>query len=80
MDTLPEAASVQIEVYRRMSPATRLRIGLELTAVSRSLLAAGVRRRHPEYTDAQIRQAFLRLWLGDSLYRKAYPEEPVLEP
>ena len=79
-DTSPEAASVQLDAYRRMSPAARLRVGLELTAVSRRLLADGVRRRHPEYSDEQVRLAFLRLWLGADLFRAAYAGMPDLEP
>lgn len=79
-DTSPEAAAVQLEVYRRMSPAARLRVGLELTAMSRHLLADGVRRRHPEYSTEQARLAFLRLWLGPDLFRTAYPGQPELEP
>lgn len=79
-DTSPEAAAVQLDVYRRMAPAARLRVGLELTAMSRRLLADGVRRRHPEYSTEQARLAFLRLWLGPALFRTAYPGKPELEP
>jgi hypothetical protein len=79
-DTSAEAASVQLEVYRRMSPTARLRVGLELTAMGRRLLADGVRRRHPEYSDEHVHLAFLRLWLGDELYRAAYPDQAELAP
>ena len=80
MDTSADAASVQLDVYRRMFPAARLRVGLELTAMSRRLLADGVRRRHPEYSDEHVHLAFLRLWLGEDLSRKAYPGQPELAP
>ncbi|MGH9382066.1 MAG: hypothetical protein ACRD2Z_15840 [Thermoanaerobaculia bacterium] len=80
MDTSEAAASAQLEVYRRMSPAARLRVGLELTATSRRLLGDGIRRRHPEYDDEHVRLAFLRLWLGPELFRAAYPGLPELEP
>jgi hypothetical protein len=63
-----------------MPPAARLRVGLELTALSRRLLADGVRRRHPEYDDEQVRLAFLRCWLGRDLFRSAYPGRPELDP
>lgn len=79
-DTTPEAAEVQLRIYRRMSPGDRLRQALELTGISRRLLAAGVRRRHPEYDDEQVRLATIRIWLGDELYGAAYPEAPELEP
>ena len=71
-DTSVEASAVQLEAYRRMSPEARLRVGLELTEISRQLLVAGIRRRHPDYDDADVRLAFLRLWLGPDLFRRAY--------
>jgi len=71
-DTSTEASAVQLEAYRRMSPEARLRVGLELTEISRQLLIAGIRRRHPDYDDADVRLAFLRLWLGPDLFRRAY--------
>lgn len=79
-DTSREAAEVQLDVYRRMAPGARLRVGLELTELSRRLLEDGVRRRHPEYSDAQVRLAFLRLWLGAELFRQAYADQAELEP
>jgi hypothetical protein len=79
-DTSPAAAAVQLEIYRRMGPEARLRVGLELTALSRRLLEEGIRKRHPEYDTAQLRWALLRRWLGDELFRKAYPGAPELAP
>lgn len=80
LDTSDDAASVQIEVYRRMTPGARLRLGLELTEMSRHLLKDGIRRRHPEYGDEEVRLASIRLWLGPELFRTAYPETCELEP
>ncbi len=40
----------------------------------------GVRQRHPEYSEEEVRLAFIRLWLGAELYRRAYPAERELEP
>jgi hypothetical protein len=77
---LGRSISIQLDVYRRMSPGARLRVALELTELSRRLVAEGIRQRHPEYSDAQAQLAFLRLWLGDDLFRKAYPRKPELEP
>lgn len=72
-DTTPEAARVQLEIYRRMSPSRRLELALELSDNVRRLVAAGVRHRHPEYTGEEVRLAVIRLTLGDELFRKAYP-------
>lgn len=79
-DTTGDAARAQLDAYRRMSPSARLRVGLELTELSRRLLTDGIRRRHPEYDGARVRLACLRLWLGPDLFRQAYPGEPELDP
>jgi hypothetical protein len=78
-DTTEEAARVQREVYRRMSPARRLQLIFEMNESLRELLAAGVRSRHPDYTEAQIKLAVVRLWLGRDLFERAYPGQ-YIEP
>ncbi|MBN1772402.1 MAG: hypothetical protein JXB32_14125 [Deltaproteobacteria bacterium] len=80
MDTGPEASEMQLAIYRRMSPERRLRVGLELTELSRKLLREGIRRRHPEYGEPEVLQAFRRLWLGAELFHSAYPADRELEP
>jgi hypothetical protein len=72
-DTTEEAARVQAEVYRRMSPSRRLEIALEMSEALRQVCAAGVRSRHPDYTDDQVRLAVIRLTLGEKLFREVYP-------
>jgi hypothetical protein len=79
-DTGEEAARVQVEVYRKMGPSERLRVGLELTRMSRELLAEGISRRHPEYSEDQVKWALIRRWLGPELFARAYPRSPQLEP
>ena len=39
----------------------------------REVVAAGVRHRHPEYDEKQVRLAVIRLALGDDLFHKVYP-------
>ena len=79
-DTTTEAQALQLMLYRRMAPERRLRVGLELTEISRRLLRDGIRCRHPEYDDRDILLAFRRLWLGPVLFRQAYPGQPELSP
>ncbi len=80
LDTSSDADAIQLEVYRRMAPERRLRVGLELTELSRGLLASGIRARHPEYDEERVRLASLRLWLGAELFRRAYAGAPEIEP
>lgn len=46
---------IYIETLRRMSPEARLRKAFELGAMARELFRAGLRRRFPDKTDAEIR-------------------------
>ena len=80
MDTSEEADEVQLGIYRRMEPSERLQVGLDLTDLSRHLLAEGIRHRHPEYEDEQVRFATIRAWLGADLFALVYPEAPALDP
>lgn len=38
----------------------------------------GIRLRHPEYSENDVRFTAIRLRLGDALFRAAYPAAPVL--
>ena len=72
-DTTLEAARIQFAIIRRLSPGRRLELAFQLSASIRHLAAAGVRSRHPTYTEAQVRLAVIRLTLGDDLFRQVYP-------
>ena len=72
-DTTLDAFRVQIEVLRRLGVEGRSRMTFQLCDQVRQLAAAGVRSRHPEYTDEQIRLAVIRLRLGDRLFSQVYP-------
>jgi hypothetical protein len=76
-DTSLEAARVQHGIYRRMTPEQRLHLAFEMTESIRRVAAAGVRARHPEYTERQVLLAVIRLTLGEELFRLAYPGEDV---
>ncbi len=47
---------------------------------ARQIAMDGIRHRHPEYTDEQVRHAMYRLTLGDELYEAAWPDRPLLAP
>ncbi|RLE30317.1 hypothetical protein DRJ54_02945 [Candidatus Acetothermia bacterium] len=63
-----------------MAPEERLQRGLELAELVRALLAAGVRARHPEYSEEEVRLAVIRIVLGEKLFRAAYPHAGHIEP
>jgi hypothetical protein len=72
-DTTLEAFHVQFEILRRIKPSRRLELACELSDFVRSNCASGVRSRHPEYSEDQVRLAVARLTLGDKLFREVYP-------
>ena len=69
-----------MDIYRRMSGEERLRIGFEASSLSRRLQAEGVRSRHPEYTEDDVRLAVIRINLGDELFQKVYPDAVHIVP
>jgi len=71
-DTTAEALAVQFQVLRRMGPAGRAAMTFELCDSLRSLVAAGVRHRHPQWDDQAVEQEVIRLTIGDQLFRQAY--------
>jgi hypothetical protein len=78
LDTTIEAARVQAGIWQRMTMETRLRLALDMIESAQSLAESGVRWRHPEYSDRQVRLATIRMRLGEDLFRKAYPGENVM--
>lgn len=80
LDTTDEADRIQFEVFRRMSAAEKVRRMSELTEAVRATFEAGIRKRHPQYTERDARLARIRWELGDELYRQAYPTEALVDP
>ena len=71
-DTTPEALSVQYEIYRRMGEAEKLRLVFQTYRVGRQLAMTGIRMRHPEATDDEVRRLWARRHLGSELFDRAY--------
>lgn len=49
-----------LEALRRMTPEQRLLKACELSDMTKELLRIGIRRRHPDYSEAQIHALFLQ--------------------
>jgi len=63
-DTSPEVAAAQIELYRALGPSGRVQIAIDLSDAVRETALAGIRRRHPEYSEDEASRAFLTLLYG----------------
>jgi len=69
-DTSEGAFERQLEAYRAMTPAERLAIAAAMSDEIRVLAEAGIRDRHPTYTDAQVADALAKILLGRELADK----------
>lgn len=63
-DTTPRAAEAQLQRYREATPAQRVQVAVELSDAVRATALAGIRRRHPEYSEREVAAEFLRLVYG----------------
>ncbi len=63
----------QIETLRRMGLPGRAELTFQLCDNLRQITKAGIRHRHPDYTDQQITQAYLRLILELELFQQIFP-------
>lgn len=80
LDTDEAAHERQTEAYRRMSGRNRVAVCFRLNELARRAAEAGIRSRHPDYSEEQVRWALRRLWLGDELTRQAWPDRELVRP
>jgi hypothetical protein len=71
-DTTPEAREVQLELYRRMSPARKIELIFDAYRTGRLLAMAGIRMLNPTATEKQIWHIWAKRHLGEDLYNKVY--------
>jgi hypothetical protein len=63
-DTTPRAAAIHLQLYREAGPSRRAQIAVELSDAVRETALAGIRRRHPDYSEREVRDTFLRIVYG----------------
>ena len=79
LDTSMQAERLQVERWRKMSPAEKLDLVTELSKAVEELSLAGIRRSHPEDTEEECRLRLAVLKLGRDLACKVYPEAALLK-
>ena len=75
-DTAPEAQQVLIELLRQAPVTRKLEMLGQMNATVRQLALQGLRARHPEATEAQLRRYLADLLLGPELAARAYGPQP----
>jgi hypothetical protein len=78
-DTTSDAHRAQRDIYRRLGGRERLAIMFRLNETVRRLALAGIRARHPDYSETRVRQALARLVLGDALVRAVWPDRELVD-
>jgi hypothetical protein len=66
-DTTAVARRIQTEALRRMGGPARLEAACRMSDDARDVTLAGVRYRHPDWTDEAVHRELLRLMLGAEL-------------
>ncbi|HUP42826.1 MAG TPA: hypothetical protein VM599_06410 [Thermoanaerobaculia bacterium] len=79
-DTSPDAETVQIEGYRRMTPAQKARIVEDLNLAVRQMAAARIRSRYgPDLPERELRLRLAALWLDRETMIRAFGWDPEKE-
>lgn len=77
LDTSPEARRRQFALWRQMGVAARASMTFEASDALRATLEAGVRHRHPTYSQREVRLTVMRLMLGPKLFAEIQPDETI---
>ncbi len=76
-DTRPEAEAVLIKLMRQTPPWRKLQMVVQLNHTMHTLQMSGLRQRHPQASEKELRRRMADLLLGPELALKVYG---VLEP
>ena len=75
-DTSPEIEALLLARWRGMSPVTRLRLVCELSEADDALAMAGIRLRHPEAAEREVRARLTALKYGRDIALGAFDWDP----
>lgn len=64
LDTTAEADELQLSIQRRLGPAGRLKLAVQMSDLARKLARAGLRARKPELGEAAVDALLLREHYG----------------
>jgi hypothetical protein len=76
-DTSPEAERVLIELLRQAPAWRRLQLTDRMSNFARGLSLAGLRARHPQASETELRRRFADIHLGPKLAAQVYGPRPA---
>ena len=71
-DTHTEMEALQIRLWRQASPTQKMKMLAQLNASARLLALQGLRSKHPDATEKELRRRLADLLLGEALARKVF--------
>ena len=71
-DTQPESAVRQFDALKKMDINARAEMTFQLSDNLRSIVEAGIRQRHPDYKQDQVKQAVLNLVMDKDIVSQAF--------
>ena len=77
-DTSVDAFQAQLAVWEKLGPEGRVKLAGRISQSARYVTREGIRARHPEYSDEQLKRALWRLLYGDALVQKIWPLETLV--
>ena len=66
-DTTHEASQMHTDLLRRAGPERRLQLASSISTSAMKLTEAGIRRRHPEWSEMDVGLRFISLCYGREL-------------
>lgn len=79
-DTDAEAEAIQIEGYRRMEPADKMRVVEDLNRAIREMAAARIRSRYGwDISERELRLRLAALWLDRTTMVRVFGWDPEIE-
>jgi hypothetical protein len=75
-DTPPEVEAVLLEGYRRMTSAQKLERVCALNRTVQQMALAGIRARHGELPEREVRLRLAALWLGRDTMIRVFGWDP----
>ena len=72
-DTSPKAEQAYLRALRALPAWRKFQAIGGLNSAVRELTLAGIKVRHPEFSERQTVRAAAALWFGETLAAKAYP-------
>lgn len=71
-DTTPEMEKLYLSLLKQASPAKKMEMLTQLNAAANELAMCGLRKRHPDASQEQLKRMLAALLLGEDLAKKVY--------